>query len=261
MKKNATADDFYEKYHATFVTVGAKYARLRAMLEAGLRDFFWGDDARLPTEHELARVTGMSLGTIQRALRELVNEGRLVRMPGRGTYVSKAKYHLGEPFVNARFLGDDGTSILPIDASFVARQMVSEAGPWTRALRTAKAQVLRIDRLYDVNGEFCMLNRFYVDPSRFSKFAALGPKEFGSTSLRKLLARMYRFPTVMHRQTVCFAQFTPAICSIVQVKRGTVGLLQSVTASIPEDDPVYFIELFIPPNGRQLQLPDAVLPR
>lgn len=132
--KKSDAENFYARYHGAFATVGAKYARLRAMLEAALADEFWEDEGKLPTEHELAAAASMSLGTVQRALREFVHEGRLVRMPGRGTYSVKTKYHFGEPFVNARFVSDDGKSILPIDALVVSRRNLAEQRPWTEAL-------------------------------------------------------------------------------------------------------------------------------
>lgn len=261
MSKNVTAADFFAAYHPALATVGTKYARMRLMLEAALRDTFWGENGKVPTEHELARATGMSLGTIQRALRELVNEGRLVRTPGRGTYVVEQKYRLGKPFVNARFLGDDGVSVLPIEASFVGRQQISTVGPWTEALRPRGKKILRIERRFDVNGEFSILSRFFVDIVRFPKFSDLNAGELRSTNLRGLLARMHRFPTVTHHQTLRFYSFAPEVARVLKCRAGTMGLLQSVTASIHRDDNVYFTQLFIPPNDRELQLPDAVLNR
>ena len=261
MRKQATAEDFYAKYRGAFATVGAKYARLRAMLDASLVDGFWGEEGRLPTEHELAPVTGMSLGTIQRALRELVGEGRVVRMAGRGSFAVKAKYHLSEPFVNSRFLSDDGKSLLPVEASLVGRRHIAEPGRWTRALKPSNGSVFRVERLFDVNGEFNVLSRFYLDPARFPKFVALGVNELRTTNLKRLFTRMHRLPMVTHHQTLRFLAFPAEVVRLTKCPAKTVGLLQSITASIAQDDAVYFHELFIPPNDRALQLPDAVLSR
>lgn len=260
MKKSA-AENFFARYHEAFAAVGAKYARLRAMLEAALADEFWEDEGKLPTEHELAAAAGMSLGTVQRALRELVHEGRLVRMPGRGTYVVKTKYHLGEPFVNARFLSDDGKSIVPIDALVVSRRHLAEQGPWTQALKPIKRTVFRVERLFDVNGEFNVLSRFYIDPARFPKFVQLNARDLRSTNLKRLLARMHRLPMITHHQTLRFLTLPAEVCLLLKCGVGTLGLLQSITASIERVDAVYYHELFIPPNDRALQLPDAVLRR
>jgi len=46
-------------------------------------------DARLPGELELADQYGVSRDTIRRAIQELVSEGRLVVLHGRGTFVKQ----------------------------------------------------------------------------------------------------------------------------------------------------------------------------
>ena len=46
-------------------------------------------DARLPGELELAEQYGVSRDTIRRAIQELVSQGRLVVLHGRGTFVTK----------------------------------------------------------------------------------------------------------------------------------------------------------------------------
>lgn len=261
MKKNASTAEFYAKYRDLLTGPGAKYVRLRAMLDMALQDGFWGGEGRLPTEHEIAHVTGMSLGTIQRALRDLVDKGRLIRTPGRGTFVTKAKYHLDEPFVNARFLSDEGASVVPIRSLLVSRGHLDGPGEWMHALKLAGGVVFRVERIFDINGDFNILNRFYIDPARFPRFIELGARDFRSASLRGLLARMYHFPMVTHHQTLRFRRFSLEICRLLQCRPGTTGLLQSVTATIGHGDTVYFVELFIPPNDRAMQLPDATLNR
>lgn len=260
-KAAAPAVDFYARYRGLLEGPGAKYLRLRSMLDAALEAGYWGEDGRLPTEHELARVTGLSLGTIQRALRELVDEGRLVRTAGRGTFVARAKVRLDEPFVSARFLNDDGTGYLPIRAQLVSRGLVSGPGGWVESLRPAGEAVFRVERLFEIDGEFCILNRFYVDPARFPAFADLGAREFRSTNLRGLLARMYGFSAVSLRQTLRFQRFPAEVCRLLRCRAGTTGLLQSVTASMHGSDAVYYVELFIPPNRRAMLLPEATLGR
>lgn len=47
----------------------------------------WKPGERIPAEPELAREIGISVGTLRRAVSELVDEGVLVRLQGSGTYV------------------------------------------------------------------------------------------------------------------------------------------------------------------------------
>ena len=49
----------------------------------------WNLDDQIPTEHELVEMLGMSRGTIKRAIKSLVDEGLLVQMRGKGTFVTR----------------------------------------------------------------------------------------------------------------------------------------------------------------------------
>lgn len=49
----------------------------------------WGVDDRIPSEHELMEMFGLSRGTVQKGIKILVDEGLLVQQRGRGTYVTQ----------------------------------------------------------------------------------------------------------------------------------------------------------------------------
>ncbi len=49
----------------------------------------WGVGEALPSEHELAALLGVARGTVQKAIRTLVDEGLLVQQQGRGTFVTQ----------------------------------------------------------------------------------------------------------------------------------------------------------------------------
>ena len=49
----------------------------------------WGVDEQIPTEYALMDILGMSRGTVKRAIKSLVDEGLLVQIRGRGTFVTR----------------------------------------------------------------------------------------------------------------------------------------------------------------------------
>lgn len=51
----------------------------------------WQASMKIDSEAELVEITGVSRMTVNRALRELTNEGLLIRSQGRGTFVAKKK--------------------------------------------------------------------------------------------------------------------------------------------------------------------------
>jgi DNA-binding GntR family transcriptional regulator len=49
----------------------------------------WGVDEPIPSEHELMDMLHLSRGTVQKGIRQLVDEGLLVQQRGRGTFVTQ----------------------------------------------------------------------------------------------------------------------------------------------------------------------------
>ena len=68
----------------------AAYRVLRDRLRADIATGRYRDGARLPTESELVARHGLSRQTVRRAFQDLVAEGVVYRVPGRGSYASQA---------------------------------------------------------------------------------------------------------------------------------------------------------------------------
>jgi len=62
------------------------YRELAASLREGIRKGEFAGGRRLPTEAELAVTHSLSRQTVRRAMQELVNDGFIYRVAGRGTY-------------------------------------------------------------------------------------------------------------------------------------------------------------------------------
>jgi GntR family transcriptional regulator len=65
------------------------YQTLRDQLRDEIASGRYDDGARLPTESELVIRHGLSRQTVRRAFQDLVAEGVVYRVPGRGTYASE----------------------------------------------------------------------------------------------------------------------------------------------------------------------------
>lgn len=62
------------------------YRGLARELRDALREGHYGSSGRLPTEAALAASHGLSRQTVRRAMQDLVSEGLVYRVPGRGTF-------------------------------------------------------------------------------------------------------------------------------------------------------------------------------
>lgn len=71
------------------------YRRLAAALREEIRAQTWAEGETLPTDEELGERFGVSRQTVRRAYLDLVNEGLVYRVPGRGTFItpSHLRYH------------------------------------------------------------------------------------------------------------------------------------------------------------------------
>jgi len=67
------------------------YQQVKQFVIDGIRAGEWGDAKRLPSENFLVEQLSVSRMTVHRALRELKSEGVIIRVPGRGTFVSAEK--------------------------------------------------------------------------------------------------------------------------------------------------------------------------
>jgi GntR family transcriptional regulator len=75
------------------------YQALRQQLRAELAAGEYRDGARLPTESELVARHGVSRQTVRRAFQDLVAEGAVYRVPGRGTYASDDSFLAGHRYL------------------------------------------------------------------------------------------------------------------------------------------------------------------
>jgi len=70
------------------------YQVLREQLRDEIAAGHYNDGVRLPTESELVAQHGLSRQTVRRAFQDLVAEGAVYRVPGRGTYASEPGRYL-----------------------------------------------------------------------------------------------------------------------------------------------------------------------
>lgn len=81
------------------------YQRVKQAIIGQIRDGVLKPHQRVPSESELVNELGVSRMTINRALRELTNEGFLIRMQGVGTFVAEAKAYT--PMLEVHNIADE----------------------------------------------------------------------------------------------------------------------------------------------------------
>lgn len=232
-----------------------KHAQLSEALLAAIESGHWKPGTRLPAEVDLARLTPFSLGTTQRALRALVEDGILIRQQGSGTYVTGNRKAVNAPW-HCRFYADDGKSFLPVYPKVICRRRVRERGPWSEYLLQKGDNIIRIDRRISINDEFVVFSRFYLNADHFGSMMEKPVAELDGANFKTILDQEFGLPVTNIVQTVTVLRFTDAFCRACLVDKGTTGMFLQIVASTVRGRNVYYQEFFVPPSKRRLMLSD-----
>lgn len=129
-----------------------KYIQLRDLLLDRIAAAGLGVDDMVPSERELSNLYGLSRMTVRQTLDMLVAEGRLYRVPGKGTFVARPKIEMS--LALASFSEDMRARGYKPGARELIRQIVPAGGHTSRMLDIAPgAPVHHIERMRTADDE------------------------------------------------------------------------------------------------------------
>jgi GntR family transcriptional regulator len=167
---------------------------------------------QIPHERQYAEHLGISLAPVRQALLELVRQGYLVRVRGKGTFVRDDKV-----IEKVSLLGSFTESVRRqgLEPRFTVIRAGSEAAP--RDVRDAidgsLARLFRLERLASAAGGPLALLTAWLDPGRFPDLAA---QDFTKVPLYATLERLYGVQMGRALSTI----------EVVAVRDDEAGLLQ-----------------------------------
>lgn len=207
---------------------------------------------QLPGEHDLAAALPVSLGTIQKALARLAEQGVIIRRHGSGTFIAEQSEELHDLW-HFRFLGDDGQSLLPVFSKVRSIEKTSDVGDWSRFLG-GDTPFICIEREIDVNGEFVCLGRLYLDAKRFEKLLKQPMTDLDNINIRAMLREQFNAPTARIAEQVGAETFAPDICQNLRLQPKTTGLVCHILGYGFRDEPLSYQLVYLPPNARRLEI-------
>jgi len=236
-----------------------KHENLKQAIATSIIEGYWPPGARLPTESELVSAAPCSLGTVQRALRALVDSGLIQRRRGSGTVVTYTKQS-GRPFEekpwHMRFFSNehDNTSYLPLSTILLDRKVIKHTGLWSESLNQGKHPVVKIERIMQIANEFGVYAIFYARADRFPELIDKPMSELNGTNLKTYIARNTKMLIHKVRQQLRFElvpDFVKANCHWPY--EGMATVLNVVAYSV-DGEVMYYQDFYIPPTDRILDL-------
>lgn len=235
-----------------------KYVRLTDALVEAITSGYWKAGDKLPTEEELAEMTPFSLGTVQRALRNLAEQGIVVRQHGLGSFVTETDLRLEDPW-HCRFLDDDGETILPVYSKVLKRARVTEPGAWSEHFPKGRDSLMRIDRVINVNNEFNVFTHFFADSRMLPALWDTPVSKLNGVNFKAMIARELNVPITRIGHFLRATLFDESVAQVLNVKVRTAGIFMQAVAHMGQKACVYYQEFFIPPTHRMLSIPEQML--
>lgn len=160
-----------------------RYLALRDDLAAKIAQGGWNFADPLPSEQKLARQYGVALGTMRRAIEELVREGMLERRHGSGTYVRRSDFSRSlSRFL--RFRSTHSTIALQESRVLSVRRRRPPARVGERLGLEPGAPAIFIDRRRYHDGELLVTEEIWLQPQRFQPLLSLPLDEVGPLMYR-----------------------------------------------------------------------------
>ncbi|MGW7771515.1 GntR family transcriptional regulator [Pseudomonas machongensis] len=208
---------------------------------------------KLPGERDLSVATGISLGTVQKGLSQLVAEGRIQREHGRGSFVSPSLPPLTDLW-HYRFREPESGQLLPVFAQLVERKQVPGDDQVIHALGLDKLGYVRISRVIDLDGRFQCWSEMHLPFARFGELLETTQHEIESVNLKILLANRFSAPTVAIKQTVQAVKFPKDIAQQIGVPLNSFGLRLQIVGFSREREPVTFQRIYVPATGYEMEV-------
>jgi GntR family transcriptional regulator len=175
------------------------YLQIKEHLLAKMDAGTWPEEAMIPTESELCEEYGVSKITVREAIKLLVRDGRLSRIPGKGTFITRQKIEqkLDRFFSFTRWAQQNGlepasrilkVETVPCDVHIARHLEIPQGEP-----------VTRVERLRLGNNEPLMLEVIWI-PS--SLCPDLHLHDLANLPLNDILRNEYNLPLARARESI-----------------------------------------------------------
>lgn len=142
------------------------YQQARDLLVRRIIDGVWGPGGYLPSEQQLSRELGVSIGTLRKATEDLVGQGLLERQHGRGTRVV-AHSSARSRFRFLRFVHADGRPFDPVARLLKRTVRAATAGERAFLELAGGGRVVSLHRVRSEAGEALVFERVALPADLF----------------------------------------------------------------------------------------------
>jgi GntR family transcriptional regulator len=226
-----------------------RYQQIRDFMARAIAHREWGPGEAIPPEPELAKVHGVAIGTIRKAIDLLVSEGLVERVHGKGTFVRRPSFS-NSLFRFFRHSLDDGEPMVP-GGHILDRQRALPPEEVRKALRLAAPQkTIHMKRLRTLGQKVVLVEDIWLPEEKFP-----GLLELKSSELEPLLYPAYethfKILIVRAEETLKISIANSAMAKVLGVQEGVPLMVIDRCAFDQDARPVEWRRSYGPAAGFQ----------
>jgi GntR family transcriptional regulator len=228
------------------------YFRLQRFLQEAIETGQWAPGEKVPPEKRLAEIHKVSVGTVTKAVLNLVNEGYLYRIQGSGTFVAGSTLRLG----NIRyycFLKEFGDHEEDLRIKFLERRTLPGIKSVNRRLKIAPSQGLfQIKRVLYSGEKPAVYSTSYFPRKIFTGLEKYSASWFEKTPIYLAIEEAYGLPTILNRELLSAVRAEPEMAEVLNLPCGEPVLLIEMLAFTYKERPYEYRQSYCRTDGKKI---------
>jgi GntR family transcriptional regulator len=202
------------------------YYQLKEQLSLQIRDEIYPVGSQLPTEKAISENLDISRGTVRQAFNGLVSEGKLHRIPGKGTFVSDTATSINLVARRLTSLAEEmREKNIPFTSQILSKKIIPAEGRLLNKLNLNESdKIIYLERLGKTNNEPFVLAYTYIPEKLVSGIFEI---DLMNTSFYKILKEEYGLNMGGASRTL---------------EAALAGEHESKLLEIPEGSPIHFMQ-------------------
>lgn len=202
------------------------YYQVQTELKKYIEDNHWLPGEKIPTENELSDHYSLSVGTIRQAIINLVNEGYLYRVAGKGSFVKGTKLRRGNLRYYRLLKHFDDDEELDLTVKFISLSQSSPSSNHMKYLNLRQNQkIYMLKRLFNYGYKPMITSISYLPCTLFPGLEKLPNTVFDDAPLYSILEDHYGLTTVHNKQLFGLADADQEIAKMLNLNVGSPLIL------------------------------------
>ena len=241
------------RQHFTSTTPKPKYAQIQDNILGAIQNRTWSPGDRIPTERALAEYYKTSVGTVRHALAGLVEQGFLVRVQGRGTFVNNSTEQT-DSLRYYRYAQGFAQEICALTIRSLAKPSL---GAYPRAAEKLgldpEVSLFKYDRLFLLGSEPVTFVTSYLVADLLPGFERLTVQTLDEIPLYLLIEGKYSMPTLETKEGFSAVGANAEVAKLLNVAQETPVLRMEMLAITTRKTIYEYREGYcVTNNGRQI---------